>query len=376
MKKKPTSIYLGKVAGTAIYLHWTFLALIFFIFYSTFREEGSWNQALIAVLFLVSVFACITLHELGHITVARRYDCRATEITLYPIGGIASLEKIPDKPWQEFWMALAGPWVNVIIAAVLFLAISLTSGMPGFHGLHDVSADTFWYNLMVVNISLALFNLIPAFPTDGGRVLRSLLSLWMNRVKATRIAARVGQIIAVGFIILGVFYNWWLIIIGLVIITGAGSEALLEMTRAAMAQHRVRDIVMTKFTLLSASDTLGKVMQLILDSQEKAFVINSGDGTFGTVTSKEIIRGLQDNGKDVMVSAVMNRYPLLLHPDTTLEEAFRRMAVSGARISPVIEHGELKGMLDMENISEFITFRMALEKDGARNGLFLKRAFE
>lgn len=198
MKKKKNALYVGRLAGTALYIHWTFLILVFVIFYSSYKTEGNWQAGLLSLAFILTVFMCITLHELGHITVARRYGYPARDITLYPIGGIAGMERIPEKPFQELWMALAGPWVNIVIAGVLFLVLSWTHGMPEFGTLQELRPSTFLYNLMVVNITLALFNLIPAFPMDGGRVFRALLSLRMDRLKATRIAARVGQALAAG----------------------------------------------------------------------------------------------------------------------------------------------------------------------------------
>lgn len=364
MKKSSGSLYLGTVTGTSIYLHWSFLVLLMLVFFSSWREAGHWMQGLVSLLFLLSVFACVTLHEFGHILVGRRFGCNARTVTLYPIGGIARLERIPEKPYQEFWMALAGPWVNVVIAAGIFLYLSLTQDTPRFTGIEELTAKTFLYNLMVVNITLAVFNLIPAFPTDGGRILRSLLAARMDRVKATRIAARIGQVIAVLFIIAGLFVNWWLIVIGVFIIIAASGEAMLEISKSVMAKHTVREIVMQKFTLLKADDTIESVMQVILDSHEKSFVVDAGDNQYGTVTGDDIVLALRDPQNRTTVGSIMKRNIRVLEPGMSLEDVFMRMSTNEEVICPVVENGTLIGVLDLNNINEFIVFRMAVAEQG------------
>lgn len=359
MKRKSASLYLGKIAGTALYIHWSFLLLIFYVYYSSYKEEGSLQQGLFSMLFLLAVFACITLHELGHIVVARRYGSPARSITLFPFGGIAQIEKMPEKPIHEFWMALAGPWVNVIIASVIFLVISLSSGMPEFGPLQALDQNSFLYNLMVVNITLAIFNLIPAFPMDGGRVLRAVLAMFIPRLRATRIAARIGQVIAIGFIILGIVANWWLILIGLVIIIGASGEAMLEMNRSAMANHKVSDVVMHQYTLLHMDDTLEKVMQVMLDSHEKDFIVDAGDGTYGSLTGAEIVAGLQTHGKNITVGQIMNRNAPALNENMSLDDAFHKMTINDLTVCPVVRDNNLIGILDLPNINEFIAFELA-----------------
>lgn len=371
MKRKSTSLYLGKVAGTALYIHWSFLLLVFYVYYSAYKEESSLQAGLLSILFLLTVFACITLHELGHIVVAKRYGSPARSITLFPFGGIANIEKLPEKPIQEFWMALAGPWVNVIIAAILFLIITLKDGMPEFGALQPLDGPGFLFNLMVVNITLAIFNLIPAFPMDGGRVLRALLAMRLNRLRATRIAARIGQIIAVGFIILGIFANWWLIMIGVLIIIGASGEAMLEMNRAAMANHKVKDVIMHQYTLLHLDDTLEKVMQVMLDSHEKDFIVDAGDGTYGSLTGTEIVTGIQSHGKNIPIGNIMNRNVPILDVNTTLDDAFHKMTINDLTVCPVVENGNLVGILDMPNITEFIAFTLA-ETDHTQKALALR----
>jgi Zn-dependent protease len=362
MKKKTNALYVGKLAGTALYIHWTFLILVFVIFYSSYKVEGNWQDGLLSLGFVLTVFACITLHELGHIGVSRRFGYPARDITLYPIGGIASMERIPEKPYQELWMALAGPWVNIVIAGILFLVLSWTSGMPEFGRLQELRSSTFLYNLMVVNITLALFNLVPAFPMDGGRVFRALLSLRMDRLKATRIAARVGQLLAVAAIIVGVFWNWWLILIGLFIIFGASGEAFMELTRAAMVKHSLREVIMRKYTLVKYDATIEEVMRIMLDSHEKTFVAEAGGGQYAALTGKEIVSGLQKFGPKAPVHQILQITVPVLDAEMSLDEAYQLMLGRSYPICPVAEQGIVTGVVDMENMNEFIAFAMAQRK--------------
>jgi Zn-dependent protease len=218
------TLKLGEVAGIGIFVHWTFLLLIGWILYTHLSEGDTVRDALEGVAFVLAIFACITLHELGHALMALRFGVRTRDITLLPIGGIARLERIPEKPMQEFLVAIAGPAVNVAIAVVLTVVLI---AMGGFSELTDLRLDgaNFLTRLLLVNIGLVVFNMIPAFPMDGGRVLRALLSPMMGRLRATDTAATIGQLIAIVFAILGFFGNGMLIFIALFIFLGARQEA-------------------------------------------------------------------------------------------------------------------------------------------------------
>lgn len=217
------SLKLGQVKGIGIYVHGTFLILLAWIGLSSALRGHGLTATLEGVLFTVAVFAIVVVHELGHALAAARYGIRTRDITLYPIGGVASLERIPENPRQEFVVALAGPAVNLALAAGLAAILGVEKVPLGVHDVHLIGGS-FLTKLMWVNVSLGLFNLLPAFPMDGGRVLRGALALRLGRDRATEIAARVGQVMALGFALLGLFGNPMLLFIALFVWTVADAR--------------------------------------------------------------------------------------------------------------------------------------------------------
>ncbi|MDB2497393.1 site-2 protease family protein, partial [Verrucomicrobiales bacterium] len=192
------SLKLGRLFGIDVYLHFTFLLLLGFLGLYYWRSTHEVAGALEGVSFILALFACVLLHEFGHSLMARRYGIKTRDITLLPIGGVARLEKIPEEPVRELWVALAGPAVNVVIAALLFIGLLATGGLSSTQEFTE-SGGSFFQRLLVVNLIIVAFNLLPAFPMDGGRVLRALLAFKMGRRRATIIAANVGQVMAIGF---------------------------------------------------------------------------------------------------------------------------------------------------------------------------------
>jgi Zn-dependent protease len=230
------SLKLGKIAGIRIYLHWTFLILPLWVFFNDLGKGLGLPGAVQSVLFVIALFGCIVLHELGHALAARRYGIPTRDITLLPIGGVARMERMPREPRQELWVAIAGPLVNVGIAAVLLLALVALQFVPA---RFVASQAAFLVPLLWANLFLLVFNLLPAFPMDGGRVLRALLAQRLDYIRATRIAARVGQVMSILFVIAGftVLKNPMLMLIGVFIFFGARNEAhIVEVGRNLEAE--------------------------------------------------------------------------------------------------------------------------------------------
>lgn len=367
---KRWSLFLGTWAGVKVFIHWTFVILLGWIFISYYRQNQELMDGVWGVLYILSLFLCVTLHEFGHVLTARRYGIATRDITLYPIGGVASLEAMPEKPAQELLVAAAGPAVNVVIAFLLYVYLSATGFLPAPEILTDpalVEQLPFAYSVMLANILLVVFNLIPAFPMDGGRMLRALLGFRMTRARATKIAASIGQLLAIGFVFLGFFFNFWLVFIGFFIYLGAGGEAAYEETRSALAGYKVRDVLMTRFHILHPTDELTKVVRLLLEGQDQEFVVVENGEVQGVLTRRDLIKGLDENGRSASVASAMQTDFKVLTPDMNLEEVFKDIALRQDTVFPVLEDGSLIGLVNRENINELLMINSALNKANGKS---------
>lgn len=357
------SIRIARISGIDVFIHWTFSFLILFIIYVNYRAGGDLAQMGWTLLFVATLFFIVTLHELGHAFAARRYHIKTKDITLLPIGGVARLENMPEKPSEELVVALAGPLVNVVLAIIMGLFLSMPENPEeALKGLTGINASNFLFNVLVINIFLAVFNLIPAFPMDGGRVLRAFISMWIPRHKATFIAARIGQLIAVVFIIGGFYANPFLIFIGLFIILGAQAEAEQTKTSFMLKGAILRDALMKQFEVLQEDDPIQKAVDKLLNGQSKNFIVVANQVPVGTLNRDEIIKALSAVGTQEKVGHAMNSN-LLKFPDTEpLETAYRKMAESNTSVA-LVYHGEkITGIVDSENIMEYILVKTALKQ--------------
>jgi Zn-dependent protease len=217
---------IGTVFGIGIYVHWTFSLLAAWVLFANW-SPGRPEPALLSLALLTSAFGCVVLHELGHALMARRFGIRTRDITLYPIGGVARLERLGERPWEEFWIAVAGPAVNVGIAALLGSLLWAADSLAPTEAIAASFAPSSFLNaLFMINTGLALFNLLPAFPMDGGRVLRALLSPWLGRLQATQVAAGLGALLAGGFLIFAVLAGEPFLILLAMFVFFAGRQEL------------------------------------------------------------------------------------------------------------------------------------------------------
>lgn len=216
---------LGTAFGIGIYVHWTFLLLAAYVLFHNYSLAGA-DLALYSLALLNAVFGCVVLHELGHALAARRFGIPTRDITLYPIGGVARLERMSERPWEEFWIAVAGPAVNVVIALFLWLVLPLGGLLPGAEAVHQLGRGNLLLDLMVVNGFLVLFNILPIFPMDGGRVLRALLSLRLGRLRATEWAVAVGVVLAALLGFVGLLIEWYMLLVVIAFVFFAGQQEL------------------------------------------------------------------------------------------------------------------------------------------------------
>lgn len=359
MKLTSSSLEIATVKGIPIRIHWSFLLILGYVAYINYAMSSDVQQVGWALLFILSLFLCVTLHELGHALAAMRYGIHTKSITLYPIGGVAMLERMPEKPHQELVVALAGPLVNVVIAAVLITGLALS---PEVYRLDElaiaINSHNFLLNLAFVNVFLALFNLLPAFPMDGGRVLRAVLSALIPRVQATRIAMIVGQMMAILFVLWGFKANPFLIFIGLFIFFGAAQEYQMVRHSHFMVNLRVADAMMQHFTLLRPEHTLQDVVDIILNGQEKEFVVVDEWGVpRSTITRDLLVKALAQHDRQTPLSACNCSPVIIFKPDADLNEAFRKMQSEGVSIAPVMQEGRIVGVINAENIMEAILLR-------------------
>lgn len=351
------SVQLASIKGIKVSIHWTFLLLIAWIIFQNIRAGLAAVSILWTLAFVFAIFLCVILHELGHALTARRYGIKTRDITLYPIGGVASLESLPKKPLEELWVALAGPAVNLVIAMLLVPFMNFSPPSP--EAMTQIGPSNFLFAFAAVNIWLALFNLIPAFPMDGGRVFRAILSFWMDRAKATRVAASLGQLLAIGFIFLGFYVNPFLIFIGLFIILGAQAESNYAQSEALMEGHTVMDLTMREMPMVGPTTTVGEMVKEILNTQKKNFVVTEGEQVLGIITQLDVIKALGDRGEGALVRDFMKTDIIYLPAGLPVNEAILKMQTGRAPMALVQEGDKVIGMIDNDNLVEFILIERA-----------------
>jgi Zn-dependent protease/predicted transcriptional regulator len=362
------SLRVGRVAGIDLHLHWTFGALLLGAFAYYLLGGQPVGTALAGVLLIVAVFACVVLHEFGHALAAARYGIATRDITLYPIGGVARLERIPEKPGQELVVALAGPVVNVALAGAawaVLAALGRPLGPPT--GLGDPAAG-FGANVFWANVVLAAFNLLPAFPMDGGRVLRALLAMKLDYGRATRIAARVGQAMAIvfGFVAVTNGFDPFLLFVALFVYLGAEQEANSTLLRSAARGLTARDAMLTEFTALGPGSTLGEAVDHLLAGAEKEFPVLGVNGHLaGVLTSTRLVKSLTLADRDTRVFEVMELPGPPVEAGAPLDAALDRLRESAAAMLPVVHGGRLVGVLTLENVGELMMLAAAV---GRRTG--------
>jgi len=352
---------IGTIAGIPLYIHATFVLVLVWVLMRHLLQGAGLRVAIEGVVFILAIFGCVVLHEFGHALTAKRYGVRTRDITLLPIGGVARLERMPDDPKQELLVALAGPAVNVVIAGVLYVILAATGTFDPIEAL-GVTGGSMLHKLMLVNIALVVFNLIPAFPMDGGRVLRALLAMRLDYARATQVAAVLGQGIAFLFGLLGLFTNPFLMFIALFVWIGASQEAGMVQMRAALGGIPVRQAMLTDFKTVSADDPLGHAVELILSGSQQDFPVLEAERVIGVLTRGDLLVMLAQRGRDVPVRDAMKCGFQTAEPWEMLDDVFVRVQTSECRTLPVLAHGKLVGLMTMENLGEFLMIQAALGK--------------
>jgi Zn-dependent protease/predicted transcriptional regulator len=359
------SLRIGSVAGIGIFLHWTFLLLVVAIGAFYYAQSQSFIEAGAGVGLILAVFGCVVLHELGHALTARRFGVGTRSITLYPIGGLARLQRIPSEPMKEFWIAIGGPAVNLVIAVLLAALLLVVDGSfaPGVlrsPGSHTIAS------LMWINLALTGFNLLPAFPMDGGRVLRALLAMRQDYAQATQTAANVGQAMAILFGLFGLLtFNPILLFIALFVYVGAQQESQQAMYRAFTEGTPVRQAMVTRFATLSVDDTLDDAVDELLAGTDHDFPVVDDGQAVGLLRRKQLIQALSDHDRDTPAREVADHEFFTTEPGAPLDEVFQRMNEASRTTVPVEKNGQLVGLLTLENVGELIMVSSALQNRAA-----------
>jgi Zn-dependent protease/predicted transcriptional regulator len=351
---------MGRVLGIDVHVHVTFLLLLAWVVVVHYFLRYDWHDALEEMVFILVVFGIVLLHELGHALAARRFGIATRDITLLPIGGVARLERMPEEPRQELVVALAGPLVNVVLALGLFAGLATTARFPAFLGDFSAVSAPFVERLFWVNVWLVLFNLLPAFPMDGGRVLRALLAMRLDYVQATQIAATVGQGMALLFGFMGLFLSPLLIFIALFVWIGAAQESSMVQMRTALEGIPVSRAMVRDYRVLSPEDSLKVATGHVLSGFQQDFPVLEGCRLVGVLTRSNLLTALAKHGEETPVAEVMQRDFDTADPTEMLSSVVARLQEHECHSLPVLKGEQVIGLVTLENVGEFVLIQSAL----------------
>lgn len=352
----------GSVSGIKIKVHWTFLFLIIWIVFDELKRGGTTDSILFNTAFVLALFICVVLHELGHALAAKRFGINTKKIILLPIGGMASLDRIPESPKQELLVTIAGPLINVIIAILLYFIVPVQEYMffnftETSETFMSISLQNFLFYIFIVNVGLVVFNIIPAFPMDGGRIFRALLTMKTDRVKATQITSRIGKFIAVILLLVGLLYNSFLIFIALFIFLGVYDENHIAQHLGLLKGHTVEEAMMLNLTTFKPEDSIDLVVNKIISGTENNFVVLEMNTVKGLLYHKDII---DSSNKNVLVKDVMNINFKTVKPSDGLKKIYHLIHSEKNSFFPVIDNGNFVGVIDYINLNEYILLQAKL----------------
>lgn len=362
------SLRVATIAGIGLYIHWTFAILIAAIPLIYLWAGLEVVDAFRGLALILAVFVCVVLHEYGHALTARRFNIGTEDITLLPIGGLARLQRVPEHPPQELIIAVMGPAVNLFIAALLLvILVPLGALYPPTEVFSSVQG-AFFSRLLWINLFLVAFNILPAFPMDGGRALRALLAMRMDYTKATRIAANIGQWMAILFGLVGLMGNFILLFIAIFVYLGAQQEAQFTMMRAVTQGVPVREAMITHFRTLTPENTLNDVIQELMEGYEEDFPVVVEGQLVGVLTRKRLLKALPEYGREARVGEIMQRECSSVEPSEMLSKAFQQMQEIDCPMLPVVYNEKVVGVVTLENIGEMMMIASALNKLGTASG--------
>lgn len=368
------SLKIARIAGIEIRLHFTFLIFIAWLLGASYLSDRNAAASLAGVGFVLILFLIVLLHELGHAFAAKRYGIRTEDITLLPIGGVARLQRLPDDPKQELVVALAGPAVNVVLAAALYAWLAISTGPQALFTV-SVGAGNIVARLIWLNVWLAGFNLLPAFPMDGGRVLRAFLSIRLGRLRATEIAATIGQGMAMLFAFAGFYSNPFLLFIALFVWLGAEGEAQQVKMQTLLGGVKAGDVMATKFRAVSPRHTLGSLAKDLVPGFQSDYPVLDDGKLIGFVGLEDVVKGISEEGPDTPVEKFTRKEFATIGSSEEIQSALSDWQENEGTPLAVMDDGKLVGLVTMSNVGEHLMIKSALASghvkrasDGGKNG--------
>jgi Zn-dependent protease len=354
--------------GIHIWIHWTFLLLAGWVILATIRYATDVRQVAWAVFFILAAVICVALHELGHAFVASLYGIRAKEIILLPVGGIASIEKFPDNPAQELAISIAGPLINVLIALLLWrVTLPHASFWAVPDDLNELPGRGLLYILQMGNIGLAAFNLIPAFPMDGGRILRALLGFRFNYIRATTIAGIIGKIVATIFVGLGVVtFSPLVAIIGIFIFLSAGTEEYYLRLRSLAKGVKLNEVLMYDFTSLQADMKVQEAAQLLINNHNNYFILMDGEWPAGALNRLEIVKAIAEMKYSQPLRSLVKEQLEYLDASGEVDAVLEKLARDKDQVFPVMDQGRFAGVVNLNYIIEYLLLHNSGGKEYGR----------
>ncbi|MCB0593820.1 MAG: site-2 protease family protein [Lewinellaceae bacterium] len=394
------AVQIAKFFGIPVQVHWTFVLIFVYVFYEGMGKSLSWGEMGWIMVFVLALFACVVLHEYGHALTARRFGVDTRDIILSPIGGVARLDRLPEQPMHEFLVAIAGPLVNIAIGAVLSFIPLLSSEesrqnfinffmqvlypQSNFFVSDPSPFQYFVFGLVALNVVLAVFNLLPAFPMDGGRVLRALLSLRLGRMRATQIAVYIGQLIAVLLMAYGLWnFHFITALIGLFVFVTAANEYRMVKLDGVLEDHKVSDVLRPQFTKLYTRDPLHLAMGPLSQGIEHNFLVfDEWQNLVGILPEERILEAAKQeqegSGQPLLAGQLAShRFEAILASDS-LKSLFPKIQWKGHRILPVYDKGKLVGVVDKNALNNFIALQAKLQRKNSPSrlwqGLFQRKS--
>jgi len=343
--------HVGRVREIPIQIHWSFSLILIWSAYIGFGI-GGWGYVGFAILLTILLFGCVLLHELGHALTAAKFGIRTRSITLLPIGGVAALNRIPERPREEFLITLAGPMVNVFIVGILFLIF----GWPGddTETVPLWSPENFGHMLIYTNMVMVVFNMLPAFPMDGGRLLRAVLAVWISYQKATAIASFIGQAVAIMFMAAGLFLNPFLILIGIMVYAGARTENHWVSIRSQLEGYTVRDFIRREAVVMNVDEPIKAGVQAVYQSGRSDFIVMNGNAVAGILPHDLWLQHLQHDKLEMIAGEVMLRKYILLPHDMPAYAMCRLVMSSKQTIFPSVQDGKFDGVITKALVEQLI----------------------